>query len=134
MTEQNVGFIGVGRMGARMARRLIDAGYRMTIFDTDGAAVQTLVEAGAHAADSPAAVASAAEIVLVSLPTPPVVEAVAQAAAQGSRMKIFVDMSTTGATYAKRIAADLAAKNITAMDAPVSGGLAGAANGTLAVM
>jgi 3-hydroxyisobutyrate dehydrogenase-like beta-hydroxyacid dehydrogenase len=134
MSEQNVGFIGVGRMGARMARRLVDAGYRLTIFDTDRAAVQTLVEAGAHAADSPAAVASAAEIVLVSLPTPPVVEAVAQAAAQGSRMKIFVDMSTTGATYAKRIAADLAAKNITAMDAPVSGGLAGAANGTLAVM
>jgi 3-hydroxyisobutyrate dehydrogenase-like beta-hydroxyacid dehydrogenase len=121
-------------MGARMARRLVDAGYRLTIFDTDAAAVRTLVEAGAHAADSPAAVASAAEIVLVSLPTPPVVEAVALAAAKGSRIKIFADMSTTGATYAKRIAADLATKNITAMDAPVSGGLAGAANGTLAVM
>jgi 3-hydroxyisobutyrate dehydrogenase-like beta-hydroxyacid dehydrogenase len=134
MSEQNAGFIGVGRMGARMARRLIDAGYPLTIFDTDAAAVRTLVDAGAHAADSPKAVASAAEIVLVSLPTPPVVEAVAREAAQGSRVKIFVDMSTTGATYAKRIAADLAPKGITAMDAPVSGGLAGAANGTLAVM
>jgi 3-hydroxyisobutyrate dehydrogenase-like beta-hydroxyacid dehydrogenase len=137
MSEQSIGFIGVGRMGARMARRLIDAGYRLTICDTDQAAVRALVEAGAQAADSPAAVASAAEIVLVSLPTPPVVEAVALGpggVAEGSRVKIFVDMSTTGATYAKRIAAGLAAKNITAVDGPVSGGLAGAANGTLAVM
>jgi 3-hydroxyisobutyrate dehydrogenase-like beta-hydroxyacid dehydrogenase len=137
MTEQSIGFIGVGRMGARMARRLIDAGYRLTIFDTDQAAVRTLTDAGAHAVDSPAAVASDAEIVLASLPTPPVVEAVALGpggVAEGTRVKIFVDTSTTGATYAKRIAARLAAKDIVAMDAPVSGGLAGAANGTLAVM
>jgi 3-hydroxyisobutyrate dehydrogenase-like beta-hydroxyacid dehydrogenase len=124
-------------MGGRMARRLIDAGYPLTLFDTDAAAVRALVEAGAQGADSPAAVASAAEIVLVSLPTPPIVEAVALGSGgvcEGSRVKIFVDMSTTGATYAKRIAAGLAKKNITAVDAPVSGGLAGAANGTLAVM
>jgi 3-hydroxyisobutyrate dehydrogenase-like beta-hydroxyacid dehydrogenase len=137
MSEQSIGFIGAGRMGGRMARRLIDASYRLTIFDTDVAVVRPLVEAGAQAADSPVAVASAAEIVLVSLPTPPVVEAVALGpggVAEGSRVKIFVDMSTTGATYAKRIAAGLATKNITAVDGPVSGGLAGAANGTLAVM
>jgi 3-hydroxyisobutyrate dehydrogenase-like beta-hydroxyacid dehydrogenase len=75
--------------------------------------------------------------VLASLPTPPVVEAVAlgpNGITSGTRAKIFVDMSTTGATYAKRIAAGLAAKNITGVDAPVSGGLAGAAKGTLAVM
>src|ERR1700689_2996990 len=112
MSEQNIGFIGVGRMGGRMARRLIDAGYPLTIFDTDAAAVRTLVEAGAQAVVSPAAVASAAAVVLVSLPTPPVVQEVAQAVAQASRVKIFVDMSTTGATYANRIAAALAERGI----------------------
>jgi 3-hydroxyisobutyrate dehydrogenase-like beta-hydroxyacid dehydrogenase len=121
-------------MGSRMARRLMDAGYSVKIFDTDQAAVKPLVDAGAEALASPAAVGSAAEIVLVSLPTPPIVEKVAQQAAQGGRVKIFVDMSTTGATYAKRIAAGLAEQGITGVDAPVSGGLAGAEKGTLAVM
>ncbi len=125
-------------MGSRMARRLIDAGYSVKIFDTDQAAVKPLVDAGAEALASPAAVGSVAEIVLVSLPTPPIVEKVAQEiaqqAAQGGRVKIFVDMSTTGATYAKRIAASLAEQGVTGVDAPVSGGLAGAEKGTLAVM
>jgi 3-hydroxyisobutyrate dehydrogenase-like beta-hydroxyacid dehydrogenase len=137
MGERSVGFIGVGRMGGRMARRLIDAGYRLAIFDTDRAAVRSLVEAGAQAADSPAAVASAAEIVLASLPTPPVVYEVAlgpQGVVQGSRVRLFVDMSTTGAIYATRIAEGLAARGITSVDGPVSGGLAGAEKGTLAVM
>ena len=124
-------------MGGLMARRLIQAGYPLTICDTSQAAVKPLADMGATVVDTPAAVASAAEIVLASLPTPPVVEAVALGAngvASGSRVKIFVDMSTTGANYAKKIAAGLAAKNIVAVDAPVSGGLAGAAKGTLAVM
>jgi 3-hydroxyisobutyrate dehydrogenase-like beta-hydroxyacid dehydrogenase len=92
---------------------------------------------GATVVDSPAAVANAAEVVLASLPTPPVVEAVALGAkgiAAGTRVKIFVDMSTTGAVYAKKIAAGLAAKGIAAVDGPVSGGLKGAAQGTLAIM
>ena len=117
-----------------MARRLVDAGYGVVVCDTDAAAVRTLVDAGAQALESPVAVGNAAEIVLVSLPTPPIVEKVAQETARGSRVKIFVDMSTTGATYAKKIAAELAQKGITGVDAPVSGGLAGAAKGTLAVM
>jgi 3-hydroxyisobutyrate dehydrogenase-like beta-hydroxyacid dehydrogenase len=121
-------------MGSRMARRLVDAGFSLKIYDTDAAAVRPLVEAGAEAMESPAQVGSAAEIVLVSLPTPPIVEKVAQQVASGGRTKIFVDMSTTGATYAKRIAAMLAEKDIVQVDAPVSGGLAGAEKGTLAVM
>ncbi|HLI84961.1 MAG TPA: NAD(P)-dependent oxidoreductase [Bryobacteraceae bacterium] len=134
---ENIGFVGVGRMGGRMAQRLLNAGYALTVFDTVDAAVAPLVAAGARRADSPAAVASAAEIVLASLPTPPVVEAVAlgpKGVAEGTRVKIFVDMSTTGATYAKRVAEGLAAKGIVAVDAPVSGGIAGAERGTLAVM
>jgi 3-hydroxyisobutyrate dehydrogenase-like beta-hydroxyacid dehydrogenase len=137
MAQQIIGFVGVGRMGGRMARRLIEAGYGLAIFDTTDAATAPLVAMGARRLDSAAAVASEAEIVLASLPTPPIVEAVAlgpKGVAEGSSVKIFVDMSTTGATYAKRVAEGLAAKGIQAVDAPVSGGIAGAAKGTVAVM
>lgn len=124
-------------MGGPMCRRLIEAGYKLTIFDTSEAATAPLVAMGATKADSPAAVASAAEIVIVSLPTPPIVEAVAlgpKGIAEGSKAKIFIDVSTTGSVYARKIAAGLAAKGITAVDAPVSGGITGAEKGTLAVM
>ena len=124
-------------MGGRMARRLVDAGYALTIYDTAEEALRPLLEAGAERASSPAEVASAAEIVLASLPTPPVVYSAVlgpSGAAEGTRIKIFVDTSTTGATYAKRVAEGLAAKGIVSVDAPVSGGLPGAAKGTLAVM
>jgi 3-hydroxyisobutyrate dehydrogenase-like beta-hydroxyacid dehydrogenase len=124
-------------MGGLMARRLIDAGYKLTIYDPSEAAMKPLLEAGASKASSPAEVASAAEIVLGSLPTPPVVQAVALGAKgiiEGSKVKIFIDTSTTGATYEKRVAEGLAAKGITEVDAPVSGGLKGARMGTLAVM
>src|SRR5581483_8082849 len=137
MNERGIGFVGVGRMGGRMCRRLIEAGYALTIFDTNEDAVRELEKLGAKRADSPAVVASAAEIVLVSLPTPPIVLGVALGAkgiSEGSRVKIFVDVSTTGSTYARRIAEGLAAKRITAVDAPVSGGIAGAEKGTVAVM
>lgn len=124
-------------MGGPMCRRLIQVGYKLTIFDTSEAATAPLVAMGATKADSPAAVASAAEIVIVSLPTPPIVEAVAlgpKGIAEGSKAKIFIDVSTTGSVYARKIAAGLAAKGITAVDAPVSGGITGAEKGTLAVM
>jgi 3-hydroxyisobutyrate dehydrogenase-like beta-hydroxyacid dehydrogenase len=137
MAQQTIGFVGVGRMGGRMARRLIEAGYGLAIFDTTDAAAAPLVALGARRLDSAAAVASEAEIVLASLPTPPIVETVAlgpKGVAEGSRVKIFVDMSTTGATYAKRVAEGLAVKGIQAVDAPVSGGIAGAEKGTVAVM
>src|SRR5262245_28043668 len=137
MSDENVGFIGVGRMGGRLARRLIDGGFPLTIFDTDEAAVRTFTDLGARAAASAAAVASACEIVITCLPTPQVVQKVALGAGgviEGSRVKIFIDMSTTGATYAKRVAEGLKTKGIVAVDAPVSGGLVGAERGTLAVM
>ena len=137
MNERVIGFVGVGRMGGRMCRRLIQAGYTLTVYDTSEEAVNVLVEMGAQRAETPEAVASAAEIVLASLPTPPVVLTVAlgkKGIIEGSRVKIFVDVSTTGSTYARRIAEGLAANGITAVDAPVSGGIAGAELGTVAVM
>src|ERR1700684_1662540 len=137
MAKQTIGFTGVGRMGGPMVRRLLQAGFDLTIYDKSEAAIAPLVELGATRAVSPAAVASAAEIVIASLPTPPIVEAVAlgpKGIGEGSKVKIFIDVSTTGSVYARKVAAGLAAKGITAVDAPVSGGITGAEKGTLAVM
>ena len=120
-----------------MVRRLIDAGFDLTIYDTSDSAIAPLVALGAKRAVSPAQVASAAEIVIASLPTPPIVQAVAlgrDGIVEGSKVKIFIDVSTTGATVAARVAEALAAKGIVAVDSPVSGGIKGAENGTLAVM
>jgi 3-hydroxyisobutyrate dehydrogenase-like beta-hydroxyacid dehydrogenase len=136
MSEQT-GFIGVGKMGGRLAKRLIDSGYKLTIFDTSESIVRSFVEMGAVAARSAAAVASACEVVITCLPTPQVVQKVALGpggVVEGTRVKILVDMSTTGATFAKRIAEGVAGKGIVAVDAPISGGLVGAERGTLAVM
>lgn len=137
MAKQTIGFVGVGRMGGPMVRRLLNAGFDLSIYDKSEEAIGPLVELGAKRADSPAAVASAAEIVLASLPTPPIVQAVTlgpNGIGEGSKVKIFIDVSTTGSTVAARVAEGLAAKGITAVDAPVSGGIAGAEKGTLAVM
>src|SRR5438445_9997664 len=106
MAEKSIGFVGVGRMGGFMARRLLDAGYALTIFDPSEAAMKPLLDAGAHRAGSAAEVASVAEIVLASLPTPPIVEAVALGPGgivEGTRIKIFIDTSTTGAAYEKKV-------------------------------
>ncbi|HTO48833.1 MAG TPA: NAD(P)-dependent oxidoreductase [Burkholderiales bacterium] len=134
---KQVGFIGLGRMGEPMALRLVAAGYELVVHDVRPESVAPLVAKGARAAKSPAEVASAVDTVLLSLPTPPVVREVALGAggvASGSKVKTAIDLSTTGASAAREIAAALAAKGITAVDSPVSGGVAGAVAGTLAVM
>jgi 3-hydroxyisobutyrate dehydrogenase-like beta-hydroxyacid dehydrogenase len=135
--SKELGFIGVGNMGLPMARRLIEAGYSLTIFDLRREPVQRLVQLGAKAASSPKDVADQCETVLVSLPTPSIIKEVTlgkDGAAHGSRIKRFVDLSTTGPTASIALAKELAAKNILHLDAPVSGGVAGAEKGTVAVM
>ena len=137
MAGSHLGFIGVGRMGGLMAGRLLDAGHSLTVFDTSAAAVAALTARGAKAAASPAAVGDAAEIVFASLPTPPIVQKATLGEGgliHGSKVKTFIDVSTTGPRVATAVAQGLAEKKITAVDCPVSGGLAGARNGTLAVM
>ncbi len=137
MAGQILGFVGVGRMGGPMAGRLIDAGYTLYIHDTDAAAVQALVARGARVCASPAEVGAGAAIVLASLPTPGIVRAVAlgeMGIAQGKVVKTIVDLSTTGPGMAAEIAGALAPRGIAWADAPVSGGVAGAKAGTLAVM
>jgi len=124
-------------MGAHMAHRLLKAGHSVTVFDTSAQAIEDLVGKGAVAAGSAAEAASAAETVLLSLPTPDIVEHVCLGAGgvhEGSRVKQVFDCSTTGPEGARRVAAGLAERDIAYLDCPVSGGIAGARNGTLAVM
>jgi 3-hydroxyisobutyrate dehydrogenase-like beta-hydroxyacid dehydrogenase len=133
----DIGFIGLGQMGFHMARRLVEAGHHVTVFDVRSEAINRLTALGARAVASPRAVADEVETVMASLPTPDIVLAVATGAdgvIEGGRVRRFVDLSTTGAVMAKRIFAALAAKNIVQIDCPVSGGVTGAAKGTLALM
>ncbi len=138
MTDQLVGFIGVGRMGGPMASRLLDAGYRLCVYDVSEEATRPFVARGAQLAASPAEVASTAEVVLVSLPTPDIVRTVALGGnggiINGSKVRVMIDLSTTGPGVAGEVAAQLAQRGIGWVDAPVSGGITGAKAGTLSVM
>ena len=133
----DIGFIGLGNMGAHMARRLVEVGHKVVVYDTRQEAIGNLAAVGAVAARSPAEVGDSAEIVMASLPTPDVVLNVAtgqNGVIEGKRVRRFVDLSTTGAVMAKRIFEALKARNIVQIDCPVSGGVTGAAKGTLALM
>jgi len=139
MTDPELGFIGIGRMGNPMMARLLDAGYSIHVYDPSDQAMAIAKQRGAKPAESPAAVASAADIVLVSLPTPDVVRQVVldetQGIVRGTRARLVIDLSTTGPRMAGAVAAALAAEGrIALVDSPVSGGIAGAEKGTLALM
>ncbi len=135
MSTTDYGFIGVGRMGAHMARRLLAAGHTLTVYDTSSAAVAELTEAGAAAADSIAELCSQTKTAFLSLPTPDIVEAVCLGEVQdGATIKHIVDCSTTGPQMARRVASELHKSGIDYLDAPVSGGIKGAREGTLAIM
>jgi 3-hydroxyisobutyrate dehydrogenase-like beta-hydroxyacid dehydrogenase len=132
-----IGFIGLGQMGGPMTRRLLAAGYALVVHDAQREAMDRLVAEGAAAAGSPRDVAARAETVLVSLPTPEVVRAVALGAdglISGGAIRTYVDLSTTGQAVAVEVAATLGERGIVTIDAPVSGGVRGAVGGTLAVM
>ena len=133
-----LGFVGVGRMGGPMANRLLDAGYRLCVYDVSDEATGPLVARGAELAASPAEVASIADTVFMSLPTPDVVREVALGGngglINGSKVRTVIDLSTTGPGVATEVAAKLAERKIAWVDSPVSGGVTGAKAGTLAVM
>src|SRR5436309_7403125 len=131
----DIGFIGLGKMGFPMARRLIEAGHQLVVFDQRKEAVDKLL--GAQAASSTKDVADRAETVMASLPSLQASLEVATGAAgviEGKRVKRFVDLSTVGSHMAVRIHDLLAKRNIVQIDSPVSGGVGGAEKGTLAVM
>ncbi len=132
-----IGFIGLGKMGFPMARRLVEAGHQLTVFDTRKEAVDQLTALGAQAASSPKEIADRCETVLASLPSLQASLEVATGPGgviEGKRIRRFVDLSTVGSQMAVKIHGLLAAKNIVQIDSPVSGGVGGAEKGTLAVM
>src|SRR3981189_1242969 len=132
-----IGFIGLGKMGFPMARRLIEAKHQLTVFDTRKEAVDKLVALGAQAASSPKDIADRCETVMASLPS---LQASLEFASgtggviEGKRVKRFIDLSTVGSHMAVKIHGLLAEENIAQLDSPVSGGVGGAEKGTLAVM
>ena len=133
----DIGFIGLGKMGFPMARRLVEAGHALVVFDQRKEAVDKLVALGAKAASSPKDVADRAETVLASLPSLQASLEVATGTGgviEGNTVKRFVDLSTVGSHMAVRIHDLLAKRNIVQLDSPVSGGVGGAEKGTLAVM
>ncbi len=134
---QPIGFVGLGNMGGPMALRLIDAGHELMAFDLNTPALDALVGRGARAAASLAELAAHAETIFLSLPTPDVVQSVVLGEgglSSGTAVQRVVDLSTSGPRLAVRIARALAEHGIAFVDSPVSGGVAGARAGTLAVM
>lgn len=133
-----VGFIGLGIMGRPMAHNLLRFGYPLVVYDVVPEALQPLVSAGAVAAESPAALARAVDVVILCLPDSPDVEA-AMTGAHGvltgaKHGQIIIDMSTISPVTARALAAQAAAQDATLLDAPVSGGQTGAVSGTLSIM
>ncbi|WP_445170595.1 NAD(P)-dependent oxidoreductase [Mycolicibacterium sp. Dal123E01] len=133
----DIGFIGLGNMGFRMAARLVEAGHPVVVFDTRPEIVAAAVELGARPASSPRDVADRSETVLASLPSVQASRDVAtgpEGVIAGQRVKRYVDLSTIGSTAAQQIQAQLAERGIAMLDSPVSGGVSGATKGTLALM
>ena len=130
-----IGFIGLGAMGAPMAGHLLRAGHALSVWSRRAASADSLVARGATRCASPAAVAAASEIVCSNLTGSADVEALAAelapALAPGA---IHVDFSTIAPHVARRIAAMYAVHGVDFVDAPVSGGSAGAQDATLAIM
>jgi 3-hydroxyisobutyrate dehydrogenase len=136
--KPRVGFIGLGLMGMPMARNVMKAGYPLIVHNRSRAKVEQMVSEGAQAASSPAEVAASADVVLSCVPMPADVQAVylgqegvVSAARSG---QILCDMSTVDPETHRRIAAAAADRGADYLDAPISGGVAGARDGTLAIM
>ena len=135
---ETVGFIGLGIMGQGMARNLLKAGFEVTVWNRTAAKMEPLVSDGAKAAESPADVAARNDIIITCVSDTPDVkevilgqDGVVHGVRQGS---LVVDMSTISPQATRDIAAQLAEKGVNMLDAPISGGSEGAANGTLSIM
>ena len=133
-----IGFIGLGNMGGPMARNLVKAGHDVSVFDLNAQAGSALVDAGASAAASAAAAAKGKEIVVTMLPAGKHVEAVyggpEGVIAAADAGTLLIDSSTIDVATARRVADRAREKGLAMVDAPVSGGVAGAEGGTLTFM
>jgi 3-hydroxyisobutyrate dehydrogenase len=127
-----IGVIGLGNMGGRIARRLVDGGESVLGHDADPARAQAV---GVQPAGSPAEVAASADPVLLSLPDSRVVEAVVEALGDATRPgQVIVDLSTAAPSSTRAIHERLARRHVAYVDAGISGGAAAAEKGTLTIM
>jgi 2-hydroxy-3-oxopropionate reductase len=138
MSIATVGWIGIGIMGRPMAGHLMRAGYALVVLDRPSAGIAELVAAGARTEATPRDVAAASDAVVTMLPGSAEVEdvvlgpnGVRNGLAAGA---LFIDMSSIAPAVSRRIATELAAIGVDALDAPVSGGETGAVTGELAIM
>ena len=136
--KPNLGWIGVGKMGAPMSTHLLKAGYKLKVYDIEPAAMQTLTEQGASPANSPAEVANGADVIISMIPDDSALEAVAagpqgilQTAGQG---RIYIDMSTVSPATSARIGEAAENKGVQFLRAPVSGSTESAVNAALTIL
>lgn len=133
-----IGFIGLGNMGGPMALNLIKAGHALTVHDVRREVAEPHLAAGARWADSPGAVSAECELVMTSLPGPKEIEEVALGEggifSRISPGTVYADLSTNSPTVIRKLHAAFKAKGVEVLDSPVSGGIPGARNATLAVM
>jgi 3-hydroxyisobutyrate dehydrogenase len=136
--SEKVGFIGLGIMGRGMAHNLLKAGFSVRVWNRTASRMDDLVAAGAEAGSSPADVAANSEIIITCVSDTPDVERVVlgddgviHGASAGN---LLIDCSTISPQATREIAVQLNEKGIHMLDAPISGGSEGAANGTLSIM
>ena len=130
-----LGLIGIGNIGFAAASRLLSLGHTLAVYDTNRSAVERAIQLGATAAASPSDLARDCQIVLLSLPSPDVVAAVAsEVVAHGQAGLVIVDLSTNDPQTARRIHEAARARSIAYVDAPVSGGPSRARTGELTIM
>lgn len=134
-----IAFIGVGSMGGPMCRNIVKkTNHEVLVFDMNPAAVQACVAVGAKAAGSVADAVATADVVMTSLPMPKDVDAVVTGpggiAVSARPGTVYFDLSTNSPAVVKRLAETLKAKGVEMLDAPVSGGVVGATNATIAIM
>lgn len=134
---RKIAFLGTGLMGATMASRLLDAGFDVTVWNRNGAKAAPLAENGAKLAQSAAEAAETADLVITMLTDGPAVRDVLfdqGAAAALKKGSAIIDMSSISPDFAREHTKRLKAIDINHIDAPVSGGVVGAQEGTLAIM
>ena len=138
MANPTIGFIGLGIMGKPMARNLMKAGYSLVVHNRSRAAVDELSREGAQPAASSREVAAASEIVITMLPDSPDVELVYAGEngifAGAKAGMLLIDMSSISPVVARKLAGEAEKRGLDMIDAPVSGGEAGAINATLSIM
>ena len=136
--SEKIGFIGLGIMGRGMADNLMNAGFDLTVWNRTASRMDAFVERGANAADSPRAVAEGSDIIIICVSDTPDVEAVILGEAGvihgATAGDLVIDMSTINPANTVSMAEQLEAKGVAMLDAPISGGSEGAANGTLSIM